>query len=85
MMQLDPSDLLSPSSIDRLARADGLTPEAAFDVLAVEAGKSEFQQVIQRFQSTPDGRALLTQQRRAWDREGLPCPWDCWLELGLVS
>ncbi len=75
------SDCLSPSSIDILARKHGLTVEQAFDAVATVAAGPVFQAEVARFQSTPVGRDILAQQWKAWDKDGLPAPWDNVLEL----
>ncbi|MBA3947837.1 MAG: hypothetical protein H0X37_25200 [Herpetosiphonaceae bacterium] len=85
-IDLQDADLLAPAGGHaRLMYHAGMTHEQAYDLVAERAARPEFQAVIQQFQATPDGRALLAQARTYWDREGLPVPWDNVLELPVRS
>ncbi len=80
----DFSVLLSPASYDGfggMVDLQGWTRAAAFDELARRAADPAFQALIQQYHTTPQGRTLLALVRRAWDAEGLPCPWDNLLDL----
>jgi len=80
-VNLDNDSPLYPSSHARLVYYGGLSNEQAFDVLAERAAEPACQAMIADWRATPQGRALLADVRASWDRENLPCPFECYLDL----
>jgi len=78
------ADAFLISGLYKLVEYHGMTPEQAFDQLAVTAALPAFQAMITEFEATADGRALLRDTIGFWDKEGLPCPWDNRLDLTLT-
>ncbi|MBA3947082.1 MAG: hypothetical protein H0X37_21290 [Herpetosiphonaceae bacterium] len=84
MRDLTLSDLMTPGGGHGLLMDEGMSFEAAYDLIAERAAEPDFQAVLDLYGARPEGREILQLARAYWDKAGLPCPWDRVLDLGPV-